>query len=254
MVFRKKEIDKTYPEIEVSGDILEVSVKSDKQGLFEGVMAKDAKDGDLTNSIIIESISKFVDKTNHICNITYAVADSDNNVVKKTRKIKFTDYEKPKFTLSQPLCFDVGSDIDVADVIGAADDYDGDISRNVKILSSTVSMGMSGEYTVTAQVTNSLGDTAKLKANVIVRPRNNLSPVIELKKNIVYLKKGDKFNEQDYVAIIRDREGKILKNETASVISSSVNTKKAGCYSVEYAVDSVEDNAASTYLTVVVEE
>ena len=175
-------------------------------------------------------------------------------MAKKTRKIRFKDYEKPKFTLSQPLCFEVGSETSVADVIGAVDDYDGDISNSVKILSSTVSTGTAGEYTVTAQVTNSLGDTAKLKANVIVRQSNNLSPIIELKQNIVYLKKGAKFDEKEYIKSISDREGNKLDLSKAAVVSSSVDTKKVGSYSVEYAVNGAQDNAGSTYLTVVVEE
>lgn len=250
----KQKTDYTYPEIEIGAEQIDVSVKATREELLKDVVAKDGKDGDLTNDIVIESISKFVDKKKHICNITYAVADSDNNVVKKTRKIRFTDYTSPKFTLSQPLCFDVGTDINPSSVIGAVDDYDGDISNDVKILSSTLTTGMSGEYTITAQVTNSLGDTAKIKADVVVKPRNNLSPVITLKKNIVYLKKGDKFDEEDYVDSVKDATGKKISNASVSVVSSSVDTEKEGCYSVQYAVNSGEINEGSTYLTVVVED
>lgn len=250
----KKAIDKTYPEIQMGSEQLEVSVKAGKDDLLKDVIAKDEKDGDLTNSIIIESISKFIDKEKHICNVTYVVADSDNNVTKKTRKVRFTDYEPPKFTLSQQLCFDVGSDIDVADVIGATDDYDGDISRNVKILSSTVSTGTAGEYTVTAQVTNSLGDTAKINATVIIRQENKLSPTIELKQNIVYIKTGSSFDAEKYIKAAKDNKGNSISTSAVNVVSSSVNTKKAGCYTVEYSVDSEKYDESRAYLTVVVEE
>ncbi|MFQ9516405.1 MAG: immunoglobulin-like domain-containing protein [Eubacterium sp.] len=250
----KQAIDKTYPVIQVGSEQIDVSVKSAQEELLKDVIAKDEKDGDLTKSIIIESVSKFTDKKNHICNVTYAVADSDNNVTKKTRRIRFTDYESPKFTLSQQLCFEVGSEMSVADVIGATDDYDGDISRNVKILSSTVSNRTAGEYTITAQVTNSLGDTAKIKAAVVIRQENNLNPVITLKENIVYLKVGDKFDEKSYIKSVKDYKGNSISNDKVTVISSSVDTKKAGCYTVQYAVGSEQDNAGSTYLAVVVED
>ena len=251
----KKAVDQTYPEIQVGKEILQVPVKAGKEELLRDVIAKDAKDGDLTNRVIVESISKFVDKENHICNVTYVVADSDNNVTRKSRKIQFTDYQGPKFTLKQPLCFDIGSDTNVSDVIGAVDDYDGDISRNVKILSSTVYTNKAGEYTVKAQVTNSLGDTAKLIATVVIRQSNSLSPAISLKQNVVYLKVGDHFDAMDYIKSVKDHNQKSLPVEDVKVISSSVNMKKPGYYTVQFAYGNEEkaEDGGGTYLAVVVE-
>lgn len=104
----KKEVDHTYPEIKVGNEQLEVSVKAGADEFLKGIIATDEKDGDITNQVIVESISKFIDKNEHICNVTYAVADSDNNVTKKTRKIRFIDYESPKFTASAPLVLELG--------------------------------------------------------------------------------------------------------------------------------------------------
>lgn len=250
----KSSIDRTVPEIQFSSDLLEVSVKADEKELLQGVVAKDGKDGDITKSVIVESISKFIDKKEHICNITYAVADSDNNVAKKTRKIKFTDYKSPKFTLSEPLCFKVGADINISEIIGATDVIDGDISNRVKILSGSVSTYTAGEYTLTAQVTNSLGDTSKIKATYLVQMGNTLSPDISLKENIVYLKKGDSFNEEKYIDKVKDRNGKSISKNEVKVTSSSVDVKEEGVYSVEYTVEDIEANEGKAYLTVVVED
>ena len=63
----KSNVDSTVPVIQMSQNQIEVSVK-DKKALLKGVIAKDAKDGDITNKIVVESISKFVDKKEHICN------------------------------------------------------------------------------------------------------------------------------------------------------------------------------------------
>ena len=222
--------------------------------MLKDVIAKDAEDGDITSNIVIESISKFVDKKKHISNITYVVSDSDNNVTKKTRQVQYTDYRKPRFTLSAPLCFDVGSDVNVPDVLGAVDDVDGDITDKVKILSSIASTRIAGSYVITAQATNSLGATSTIKATVTIRQENNLAPTIKLKKNIVYLKVGDKFNPESYVASVKDKNGKELPANLVKVVKSSVNLKKPGSYTVEYAVNYEQENEYITYLVVIVEE
>lgn len=244
----------SVPTIEFGKSQIEVSIEDDEDVLLKDVIAKDAEDGDITNNIVIESISKFVDKKKHISNITYAVSDSDNNVVKKTRQIKYTDYRKPRFTLTQPLCFDVGSEINVPDVLGAVDDVDGDISDKVKILSSIVSTRVAGSYVITAQVTNSLGATSTIKATVTIRQANNLSPSIKLKKNIVYLKVGDSFDPNKYIDSVKDNEGNKMSNDQVKVVKSSVNTEKEGSYTVQYAVNYEQENEAGTYLVVIVEE
>lgn len=250
----RRSADQTIPNIQVDSEQIEVSVKATEEELLEGVLATDEKDGDLTNRVIVESISKFVDKEEHIANITYAVADSDNNVVKKVRKVKFTDYKSPEFTLTQPLYFNVGSDTDVSDVLGAEDKYDGDISSKVKVLSSTVSTGTAGEYTVKAQVTNSLGDTSKLNAVVIIAQNNNLSPQITLKKNIVYINKGEEFHAEKYIESVIDHNETDISEKLVKVTGSSVDTEEAGCYNVEYTVNDKDGNEGKTYLTVVVED
>lgn len=250
----RQDTDNTYPVIQIGSEIHEISIKNIKTELLTGIVAKDEKDGDLTNNIIVESISKFVDKENHIVNVTYAVKDSDNHVTKKTRKIKFTDYTSPKFSLSQSLCFNVGEEIDVTKVIGAEDCYDGDIHSKVKLLSSTVRTTMAGEYAITAQVTNSLGDTSKLKAVVVIRQNNALGPQIVLKENLVYIKKGKSFDEEDYVDKITDVNGKTLSDVSASVVSSTVKTNKEGSYIVQYMAKDKDGNEGYAYLTVIVEE
>lgn len=250
----KKDIDRTYPEIEVGKKQLDVSVNAEKEDLLKDVIATDAKDRDLTSQIIVESISKFIDKKNHIANITYAVTDSDNNVTKKTRKIHFTDYDTPKFTALQPLVLELGSDVKPSEIIGAVDAYDGDISSKIKVLSSSISTRTEGEYNFTAQVTNSLGDTAKLKATVIIQQGNNLSPVIELSQYIIYLKKGDKFTPEKYIKSVKDNDGSSISKDNVQVVRSTVNTKKAGFYNVQYSINQGEDDEGSSYLTVVVED
>lgn len=250
----KKNTNYNAPVFSVDKDLLECSVEDDDKALTKGIVATDREDGDLTKDIIVESISKFVDKKEHICNITYAVEDSEHHVSKVSRKIKYVDYESPKFVLSEPLCFDVGSDTTVIDVLGANDVIDGKVTKKIKILSNTTATSVAGKYTVTAQVTNSLGDTAKFKSIVVIKQRNNLSPVINLKSNVVYLKVGKHFNAKDYIDSVKDPDGKDMDKSGVEVTNTNVNMKKAGFYTVEYTINDGESNENTTYLTVIVEE
>lgn len=249
--------DQTVPEFSIADEdsVLQVSVNATEEELKTGVTAYDKKDGDLTNQITIESISKFI--SGHVCKITYTVSDADNHVSRTSRKIEFTDYISPRFTLSRQLCLYVGEDVDVTKIIGAKDVYenkenDGDISGKVKLLSSSVSTETAGEYTITAQVTNSLGDTSKLQAMVIVRQKDNLEPVIELENNIVYVKKDDDFNAFDYIKSVHTASGDSMDKEKVKVDKISVDTKEPGCYSVTYSVTDESDKEGYAFLTVVV--
>lgn len=250
----KMSIDGTPPVIEMSKKMIKVSVNDKEDALLKNVTAKDSKDGDLKGSIIVESISQFIDKQKHISNITYAAADSDHHIAKATRQVQYIDYELPKFTLKEPLCLETGTDESIKDIIGAKDCIDGDISRKVKILSTTFSTLSSGDSTVTAQVTNSMGDTIKMKAHVIVRPRNIKAPTINLKENIVYIKKDSKFNELGQIKSITTSSGKKLSKKGVKVSHSTVNTKKIGCYYVEYIMNEGKTNESKTNLIVMVED
>ena len=253
------DVDQTVPEFSVQNpdDVFKVSVNASEDELKKGVTAYDKKDGDLTAQITVEEISKFIQ--GHQCKVTYAVSDEDNHIARVTRNVEFTDYTSPKFTLSQQLCLYMGENVDATDIIGAVDCYDnkdneGDFTSNVKLLSSSVSTKTAGTYTVTAQVTNSLGDTSKLQAVVVVKEKNNLEPVIKLKKNIVYIKKGADYNPLDNIESVTDYNGNSINIKSVKIEKTSVDTNQDGYYHVTYKFKDSEDNEGRGYLTVVVEQ
>ena len=250
----KMSIDGTSPTIQMKDKLIKVSVKAKDEDLLKNIKATDNKDGDITDGLLVESISKFVDKKKHISNITYAVEDSSHNVAKATRQIQYTDYVKPRFVLTQPLCLETGSDENLKEIIGAKDCIDGNISRKVKILSTTFSTLSTGDSTVTAQVTNSKGNTANMKAHVIVKSTNVKAPTINLKENLLYLKKGEKFREMDYVKSVTDNKGNKLSKKYVKVFRSTVNEKKKGSYYVEYIINEGKTSESRTNLVVLVED
>ena len=78
--------DTTMPYIAVDSEVIEISVKDKKEVLLSGVTAYDGKDGDISDRVLIESISKFIEPG--VCSVTYAVADSDKHVAKYTRTVR----------------------------------------------------------------------------------------------------------------------------------------------------------------------
>lgn len=182
-------IDKTLPEIKVEGDVLEVEAGVSDRKLLKGVTAYDKKDGDLTSDIIVESISKFTEKG--VCNVTYAVCDSDNHVANATRKIKYVNYKSPEFKVKGSLCFSVDQYLDITGMICAEDYIDGDISSSIIITSSDFENDTAGVYTLDAKVTNSKGDTVTARFPLIIEERSLSAPVLVLTDYYIKVDRGE---------------------------------------------------------------
>ena len=80
--------DRKGPEIELpaDGDVT-YAEGSDTASLLEGVTATDEKDGDVTDSLVIENIFPNDDHTS--ASVVYAAKDSHNNVSKATRRVNY---------------------------------------------------------------------------------------------------------------------------------------------------------------------
>ncbi len=80
--------DRKGPEIAVpSGADVTYEEGSDTALLLEGVTATDDRDGDVTDSVIIENIFPNDDRTG--ASVIYAAKDSHNNVTKVTRRVNY---------------------------------------------------------------------------------------------------------------------------------------------------------------------
>lgn len=165
--------DSSGPVISGGGDKIEVSIHDGEDVLLQGITAADKKDGDVTNSLLVESISNFYD--DHTRTVTYAAFDSDNHISKVEREITYSDYTKPKFELSGSLRFRAGETVNIDTIVKATDCLDGDLSNKIKIhMDTTINNRMTGFYQVVYEVSNSAGDNVKLPIDVeIYEPYNN---------------------------------------------------------------------------------
>lgn len=230
--------DTRPPVISMTSDVLEVSVSAADAELLAGVTAMDARDGDVTGSILIQGVSNLTDGA---VTVTYAAFDSAGNVSKASRTLRYTDYESPRFSLEEALVFAANTSMDVLDRVGAADAIDGDISSMVKaeLVSNTGSLAYPGVHELQFRVTNSLGDTSYLTLPVDVVNQNDYNADVELLRYLVYLPKGSRFDAGSYLKglVTRFDEKLISRMSELDVnIESNVNTDIPGVYSVCYTV------------------
>ncbi len=241
--------DKTRPVITIDKDMLYVDLDATEEDLLAGVTAYDEKDGDLTDRIIVESISRFTEIG--VCKVYYAVCDHDDHVSSAFRKITYKGYTSPKFTMSRSLCYSQLETVNTAEVIGAVDVLDGNISSSIITTSSDYEYGVPGIYSVRAEVSNSKGDQIAVSLPLIVEDRSVNAPVITLSDYLIYIKKGENVDPKKYfVSALDSYEADVSKTLR---MENDFNQDMAGTYSFHYyAVDALGRQGHSV-LTVISE-
>lgn len=247
---RQLDADKTYPVITIDGEMLEVSLRADRDELVGGVSAYDEKDGDITDKIIVESISRFTEKGVSV--VKYAVCDNDSHVTTAQRKIRYRDYESPRFTLSDSLVFGVSENIYIRYLLGATDSIDGDISDKVIITANDYTAQTVGIYYISAKVTNSKGDKITIQLPVYIEEKSLAAPKIELSDYLVYLKTGENYDIYGNVLSAVTNEGGDISADI--VVDTDLDTSKAGQYEVHYRCTDSLGRSGHKVLTVIVEE
>lgn len=163
---------------------------------MQDVTAWDEKDGDLTAELMMEGIQRDADGA---LTVTYVVADSDHHVASRQRSVQYTDYTPPRFSLSQELRYSMGASVRIKDRMSAWDVIDGDLSDRIKVNSNDLSIYYEGTYPVTFEVTNSLGDTASITLDVVIRNYAAGEPHIALTEYLVYRTADEPFDPMAYV-------------------------------------------------------
>lgn len=242
------------PEISFNQEEIEVETNADDQMLLEGVSASDKEDGDISDSIMVEHVSKFVE--DNVVEVTYVVYDSQNHVARASRRVRYTNYRSPRFKMTGPMVFTTSTVGGLTDFVGATDVINGDISPKVRASfdDTTSALAAVGVHEVELSVTNSLGDTSRLVVPVRVVEDSIHSESLPLKDYLVYVKKGEGFDPNAYFSQDTEEDGDDNDREKKDQvqISSNVNTSAPGVYAVDYTLIHNEMTAAMTRLIVVV--
>ena len=235
------------PQISCPEGVLEISAADSQSALLEGVTASDPQDGDLTHRVIIGGISKLI--SSDTAKVTYLVFDSDDNMASYVRLIRYTDYQRPTFSVTEPLVYSTTEDATVLPRLSATDVVDGDISDRIRV--STLEASSNSEiYYVSVQATNSVGDTSWLRLPVLLLESDPLRPTVTLSQYLTYVELGDDFDPQSYLQSIQVPGTDVDVFDVA--IEGSVDTSKADTYYVYYTHTS-NGSMGTAILTVVVQ-
>lgn len=240
--YQKSTNDTTAPVLSCESDTITSDVSVTEEELLKGVTAWDNKDGDVTDTIVIQSISNFIKDNERI--VTYAAIDSHMNVGRIERTLIYTNYKEPSFSLSSPLSYVVGSKINILENITANSTLDGDISVKIRYGLSTVIDNLTpGSYPIEFRVTDSCGHTSYLNTEIEIFESTFSGIEVKLKEYLIYLPKGSEFTPEEY-----------FLDSTISGdlnIVNPVDTNVVGTYNVDYYVNAINTSGKSRLIVVV---
>ncbi len=222
--------DTAGPSISCSVSQIDAPCAVTEKELLNYVSASDSKDGDLTGEVFIESISPFIEEGVSV--VTFCVGDSDGNVSKKSLRLNYTDYEKPKLVLHDDLVFATGDTVNLSGAATVTDSFDGDITNRLYTLVSGDEAEDGSE--VLFKVTNSKGYTYEWKFKILRDASNKLSisNKISLKENSLFVSCGDE--KPDFKKLVsRITVSGIDYDEGVLVVDEGkLNMNKSGTYDV----------------------
>lgn len=254
--------DYVAPVIHAEEDSLRISVQATDADLMAGMTAEDNLDGDVTDTLVIESKGKFISRGTR--QVNYAAFDNNKNVGTYTREVTYTDYVSPHFRLTEPLRFlDNNKSLDYLRALTAEDCLDGDITRQIKMnygelidVSETLD-----EREVSFQVSNSAGDTSTLDLIARIEDRTSYyQPAPALRDYVVYTPKRSVPELTDYlIGIWTAGETKPFAEteftpENVVIVKSNLNVNLPGTYTVTFQLVEDEVPLGSTTMYVIVEE
>lgn len=252
-VNEKMNLDDTLPTITADSDTLEIPCEYTQEQLLTGVSASDAKDGDLTNQVLVGNFTRFIDPG--VCDLNYVVFDSSEHMATLTRRVHFTDYHSPRFGLAEPLVFaeSTTNNTEVRALFSASDVLDGDLTDWITYVETDAAYNNLGDYTITMEVRNSFGDTVSYAFPIHIYERNTQDFDITLTEPLVYVEQGVSFDPLSYVESVADFSGNkydpVLLN-----VTSTVDTSTPGIYEVHYEIGDTSPASEEENLEIDVED
>ena len=214
--------DRNGPEISVPQEEITYVAGTDTSALLNGVTAQDDRDGDVTDTVTIESIIPNANQTG--ASVVYVAKDSKNNVTKETRTILYS-------TDANQAAAQAAAEQVAADQAAAEQAAQGDAA---------------GE---SAQTT----DDGAAQNEAAIAALSAESPRFYLTQYSVELERGAELNELSYVQDISDDEDSRDELYQGIRISGEVDTNTPGEYTLEYHVvdsDGNNSNVAQRRVTV----
>ena len=230
---------------------LHLQVSDDATLLTQGLTAADDRDGDLTDRILVERISRFSQPG--VCQVSYVVFDNNHNFCRYQRTVTYDDYMPPRLHLEQPLMYRMGEQISILDRIRLYDCLDGDITHALKLESSNVPDDTIGVYEIELYAANNYGDSIYARIPLNIGLYSADAPRIRLTQYLAYTKAGEVFSPLSYVEAVEDITGTLISKDQVKV-TTMVDTATPGYGQICFEVTDQRGVTGMTYLTVIVEE
>lgn len=221
--------DRTEPEITVSDTASKVySEGQSNKELLNGVKAVDNKDGDVSDSLIIERV--VLNSSGTEAAVTYAAVDQSGNVSKLTQTYPC------KAAQDAPLDTETGVEVMPAD----------ESAENTDIPAENP------ESTAeTAVQDQEAAEAANTEAAIAALPEG--SPQLRLSQHYLTLQVGDEFSQLSYISDITDTKDSRERLYRMIQIEGTVDTAVPGTYDLSYYVtdsDGHQSNVEVLHVTV----
>ncbi|MBA3924783.1 immunoglobulin-like domain-containing protein [Listeria rustica] len=208
------------------------------------MQAMDKEDGDVTADIKVTYNDVNTNSPGNY-SVMYEVTDSDGNTSTFTRTVIVT--EVPVITGESNTEINPNSMFDPLSTIQAMDKEDDDLTASVVVTYNDVNTSVSGNYSVTYEVTDSDGNKATFTRTVVVTE----SPVI-LGDSSVEVNPNSVFDPLADITAKDKEDGDVTGD--IQVVSNNVNTGIPGTYEVLYEVTDSDGNKSTFIRTVTVTE
>lgn len=233
-------------------DELEIKIKerTDVEKLLKGLEANDKEDGNLTDQIIVDSVSDFIEPA--IISVSYSVTDRDGNITVYRRKVRCSDYKSPTFTIiKEPVCM-LGEMPNMQDYVSVEDSVDGDLTDKIEVVSIDMDAGKEGIYPVTLEVVNSLGEKVSYCMYMIVKVSTSDQAKVRLTQYSTIVKKGMDFDPEDYIDEVINGYGEAMYDPVLN-IENEVDMNTPGIYPVIYQLADYHANTNTVLMVEVTE-
>lgn len=241
--------DRKGPSITIPDDGSSYTDGEADTDLLQSVTATDKRDGDVTDTLRVESVSKPADGTE--ASVVYAAKDDAGNVTLKTRKMPVAGAAAGE---------DTSADAAAAENAGAAAEN----AASSAASASGETEAQSGSETASAASSENAESAAESVATPTPDPetqaeqadeavRNTLAadaPRLYLKVHYVTLSVGEKFSYMSYISQLTDDKDSSATlsqriNVGGAASSGKLDTSTPGNYDVEYSCDDSDGNKSN---------
>lgn len=242
-------VDKTAPELKPVGESQGYVVDVEANGsndITQYINASDNVDGDVTP--FIETDKKLDTSKLGTQMIELTVSDNAGNTTQQSYEFYVSDTTAPTISYKKEstVTVDYGSQFSYSDYIEVTDNFDKKVT-SIDV-DGTVDTKKVGETTLKITATDSSGNQSQESLKVKVEDLS--APKISLSKSSVQITKGKSFNAKNYLESATDNKDGDITSKVK--VDSSVNTDKAGKYTVTYSVTDEAGNSSSKSLKVTV--